>query len=89
MGLPLLHRREGAALLSETALSHGWAFEERAVGLHIGYRPYGTGRQQNTSPTSSATMPRYFFNVFDGFSALDEEGTELPDLDELVRRRFR
>lgn len=26
-------------------------------------------------------MPRYFFNVHDGVDLLDEEGTELPDLD--------
>lgn len=25
-------------------------------------------------------MPRYFFNVHDGTSILDEEGTELPDI---------
>ena len=26
-------------------------------------------------------MPRYFFHVHDGISILDEDGTELPDLD--------
>ena len=25
-------------------------------------------------------MPRYFFHVYDGYSALDEDGTELPDI---------
>ena len=25
-------------------------------------------------------MPRYFFHVYDGCSALDEDGTELPDI---------
>ena len=25
-------------------------------------------------------MPRYFFNVFDGYSSLDMDGTELPDI---------
>ena len=25
-------------------------------------------------------MPRYFFNVIDGYSDLDELGTELPDI---------
>jgi len=25
-------------------------------------------------------MPRYFFHVYDGFSALDADGTELPDI---------
>lgn len=25
-------------------------------------------------------MPRYFFNVFDGYSDLDDTGTEFPDI---------
>ena len=25
-------------------------------------------------------MPRYFFNVYDGYSELDTDGTELPDI---------
>lgn len=25
-------------------------------------------------------MPRYFFHVIDGYSACDDEGTELPDI---------
>lgn len=25
-------------------------------------------------------MPRYFFNVIDGYSLIDDEGTELPDI---------
>ena len=25
-------------------------------------------------------MPRYFFHVFDGYSAPDQEGSELPDV---------
>ena len=25
-------------------------------------------------------MPRYFFNVYDGYSLLDQDGTELPDI---------
>ena len=25
-------------------------------------------------------MPRYFFNVYDGYSSLDTDGTELPDI---------
>ena len=25
-------------------------------------------------------MPRYFFNVYDGYSSLDQDGTELPDI---------
>lgn len=25
-------------------------------------------------------MPRFFFNVFDGYSELDDTGTELPDI---------
>ena len=25
-------------------------------------------------------MPRYFFNIIDGYSLVDEEGTELPDI---------
>ena len=24
-------------------------------------------------------MPRYFFNLYDGYTSLDEDGTELPD----------
>ena len=26
-------------------------------------------------------MPRYFFHVYDGYSAIDRDGTELPDID--------
>ena len=25
-------------------------------------------------------MPRYFFNVYDGYSSFDQDGTELPDI---------
>ena len=25
-------------------------------------------------------MPRYFFHVYDGYSSLDQEGTEFPDI---------
>ena len=25
-------------------------------------------------------MPRYFFHVYDGYSSLDQDGTELPDI---------
>ena len=25
-------------------------------------------------------MPRYFFHVYDGYSSLDTDGTELPDI---------
>ena len=25
-------------------------------------------------------MPRYFFNVYDGYSVLDQDGTEFPDI---------
>jgi len=25
-------------------------------------------------------MPRYFFHVYDGFSSLDQDGTEFPDI---------
>lgn len=25
-------------------------------------------------------MPRYYFNIFDGYSELDDTGTELPDI---------
>ena len=25
-------------------------------------------------------MPRYFFNVYDGYSSLDQDGTEFPDI---------
>ena len=25
-------------------------------------------------------MPLYFFNVYDGYSSLDQDGTELPDI---------
>lgn len=25
-------------------------------------------------------MPLYFFNIYDGYSSLDQDGTELPDI---------
>ena len=34
-------------------------------------------------------MPRYFFNVHDGHSCLDTEGTELADLDTARREALR
>jgi hypothetical protein len=31
-------------------------------------------------------MPRYHFNIHDGVSSLDEDGTELPDIDAARRQ---
>jgi hypothetical protein len=34
-------------------------------------------------------MPRYFFNVYDGRSAIDREGIDLPDRDHARREAIR
>jgi hypothetical protein len=41
------------------------------------------------SPKAESNMPRYYFHVMDGRATIDEDGTELPDVeaarDEAIR----
>lgn len=49
----------------------------RRQQLNFGYRQFSTDGCR--CEAKGAPMPRYFFNVHDGRSAPDREGTELPD----------